>query len=90
MKYKEVIPDNITRNGYERITWSDKEIWYQKDGRIHRVDGPAIERIVGNKEWWLDGKRQYKGDFQKNPKMIVKMKAWELFEPEELVRLKKC
>jgi hypothetical protein len=30
----------------------DKE-WYL-DGRLHRIDGPAIERANGHKEWWLD------------------------------------
>jgi len=31
----------------------DKE-WYL-DGKIHREDGPAIEKANGDKEWLLDG-----------------------------------
>ena len=30
---------------------------YYKDGFLHREDGPAEERINGDKEWWINGKR---------------------------------
>ncbi len=30
--------------------------WYLND-RLHREDGPAIERDNGDKSWWLNGKR---------------------------------
>lgn len=30
--------------------------WY-RDGRLHREDGPAIERADGTREWWLFGRR---------------------------------
>ena len=39
----------IIVNGY-----GDK-YWFL-NGELHRVDGPAIERANGNKEWWLKGK----------------------------------
>ena len=26
------------------------------NGKYHRVDGPAVERTNGYKEWWIDGK----------------------------------
>jgi hypothetical protein len=29
---------------------------YRQYGLLHRDDGPAVERIDGNKEWWLNGK----------------------------------
>jgi len=29
--------------------------WYL-NGKLHREDGPAIERSDGNKEWYLNGK----------------------------------
>jgi hypothetical protein len=29
--------------------------WYL-DGKLHRVDGPALEWDDGTKEWWLNGK----------------------------------
>jgi len=30
-----------------------KEWWF--NGKLHRSDGPAIERADGTKEWWLNG-----------------------------------
>jgi hypothetical protein len=27
------------------------------DGKLHRLEGPAIERTDGFKEWWLWGTR---------------------------------
>jgi len=29
--------------------------WYF-NGKLHRVDGPAVEYVHGHKEWWLNGK----------------------------------
>ena len=29
--------------------------WYL-NGKLHREDGPAIERASGSKDWWLNGK----------------------------------
>ena len=28
--------------------------WYL-DGRLHREDGPAVEKAYGDKAWWLNG-----------------------------------
>ena len=28
--------------------------WYL-NGKLHRIDGPAIEYASGNKSWWLNG-----------------------------------
>ena len=28
--------------------------WYL-DGKLHRLDGPAIERANGGREWWVNG-----------------------------------
>lgn len=30
--------------------------WW-RDGRLHRDDGPAVERPDGRREWWRDGQR---------------------------------
>jgi len=30
--------------------------YYDKMGRIHREDGPAVEFSGGSKEWWIDGR----------------------------------
>ena len=31
--------------------------WRLNNGKLHRLDGPAIESTYGTKEWWRDGKR---------------------------------
>jgi hypothetical protein len=35
--------------------------WYC-EGKLHREDGPAIERADGTKEWYLDGKEVTQND----------------------------
>ncbi len=36
----------------------DNRVEYRNsEGEFHRTDGPAIERVDGTKEWWLNGKR---------------------------------
>ena len=30
--------------------------WYDKSGRLHRKDGPAVEYVDGGKEWWQQGR----------------------------------
>ena len=32
------------------------ELWC-KEGKYHRIDGPAVEYINGQKEWWIEGLR---------------------------------
>jgi hypothetical protein len=31
--------------------------WRNKEGELHREDGPAVEFINGDKEWWINDKR---------------------------------
>ena len=39
-----------------KIDKSGIKKWYNKDGKLHRADGPAIEYPSGSKEWYLNGK----------------------------------
>jgi hypothetical protein len=48
--YSEV-PTDFT--GIVKYT-SGTKVWY-RNGKQHRVDGPAIEDADGTKEWWLNG-----------------------------------
>jgi hypothetical protein len=32
------------------------KFWYDTDGKLHRDDGPAIERANGRKSWYLHKK----------------------------------
>jgi len=43
------------KNGMIVDVWGDK--WWYKDGKLHREDGPAIERANGDKSWCLSGVR---------------------------------
>ena len=38
-----------------RVDEDGTKRWYL-NGRLHREDGPAIERPNGSKGWWLNGK----------------------------------
>ena len=42
------------RNGLTVNTFGTKK-WY-KNGKLHREDGPAIERADGYKKWYKNGK----------------------------------
>jgi hypothetical protein len=33
------------------------KIWKTKEGKLHRLDGPAVEYEDGGKEWFQNGKR---------------------------------
>lgn len=30
--------------------------WYNNKDELHRLDGPAVERASGTKEWYVEGK----------------------------------
>jgi hypothetical protein len=31
--------------------------WHTPEGKLHRVNGPAVEWADGGREWWVDNKR---------------------------------
>lgn len=41
----------------EPIVNNGIKYWYNKDGKLHRENGPAIEYPNGDKEWYKDGKK---------------------------------
>ena len=47
------LPNNFT--GIIKYSNGTKE-WYF-EGKIHRIDGPAVEYSVGTKQWFVEGKR---------------------------------
>lgn len=52
LKLSGYIPDNYTGI----IEWENgSKNWYKED-KLHREDGPAIERINGDKYWYIKGK----------------------------------
>jgi len=36
---------------------SGNKVWRNKQGQLHRLDGPAVERANGSKFWYVEGKR---------------------------------
>ena len=47
---------------------------YYKNGKLHRLNGPALEFADGYKEWWINGKRIDCKD-QEEFLRLIKMKA---------------
>ena len=88
-KYKEVNENLKTNRGYELVFHKKGSKSWNFNGEFHRLDGPAIEGYDGYRAWYLNGRRLDKDWFIANPDKIVEMKPWELFTPEELVRLDK-
>jgi hypothetical protein len=33
----------------------DGQYWHDKEGQVHRIDGPAIELLDGSKSWYING-----------------------------------
>ena len=65
--------------------------WYSF-GAFHREDGPAIisynkDGSIFEKNWYLDGKILSKYHFTSLSK-VNQMRAWELFNPSELVNIR--
>ena len=40
---------------YTVKVYSDRAEWFQ-DGKLHRLDGPAIEWANGDEHWYQEGK----------------------------------
>ena len=45
------IPHRLNGPAYDDVI---TKVWY-KDGRRHRINGPAVERVNGDDEWWIGG-----------------------------------
>jgi hypothetical protein len=53
LNFNTPIPDNFT-GIVKRNNWNKE--WYKK-GKLHRLDGPAIEYPNGHKEWYKEGNK---------------------------------
>lgn len=67
------------------------EQWYFNGGR-HRGNGPAWiayeDGKIVERQWWLNGKQLSKRSF-KSIEMIDQLKAYSLFTPLEVARIRK-
>ena len=41
---------------YKVKVYRNKTKWFNMEGVLHRIDGPAVEGSDGNKSWWVNGK----------------------------------
>lgn len=52
--------------------------WRNKEGQLHRTDGPAIKWADGTESWYLNGVRYYRADwllFEFDAQMF-RLKTW--------------
>jgi len=42
---------------FMEINEEGDKYWKNKDGKLHRLDGPAVERLNGYKAWYKNGLR---------------------------------
>ncbi len=60
MKTLKVNADNEIPKDYTGVVFlKNKYMWWYKNGKFHREDGPAKIWYDGIKEWWLNGKYIY-------------------------------
>jgi len=49
------------------------KIWYNKEHKIHNIDGPAVTRTSGRKIYYISGKAYY--DFLSYIREVIKYKS---------------
>lgn len=49
-----------------------------KQGQLHKTDGPAIKYDSGTIEYWIDGKNLTKKEFNKKKATIIPKELFEL------------
>ena len=64
----DVVYAPLPRGGRRDALHSDGSKWYYIDGRLHRTDGPAVERADGTTGYWLDGYHVSFGQFERRRK----------------------
>ena len=48
--------------------YDDHKVW-MVDGKLHRLDGPAVEWTDGGKDWYIDGMHLFEEQFNDHPKV---------------------
>lgn len=44
--------------------------WKNKEGKLHRIGGPAIEWANGGGEWWINGKHYTEQEWKRKVKEL--------------------
>jgi len=47
----------VTRGYTGIVEWANGDKFWYLNGNLHRVDGPAVERTNGVKEYWINWER---------------------------------
>ena len=63
-----LVPRNFTGKCKIEITNS---ICHYKNGKLHRLDGPAMEHELATPEYYVEGKKYSKARFNKIPEVIM-------------------
>ena len=70
------------------VTSDGDKLWYDKEDRLHRVDGPAVEYAHGDYSWYLEG--EYIQTAYEHYKLIQEVKdmplVLRLVDPRRWVR----
>jgi hypothetical protein len=62
-----------TKDGYRHEDINGFKAWYNAKGKLHRLDGPAIEYVNGSKSWWVNGEQMMsEGQFNRRRAWMVK------------------
>ena len=70
--------DELHREGgLPAVEGSDGYKAYYEHGKRHRLDGPAVEYHNGRKEYWIDGERLTKEEFDDRNKKELTVKQIE-------------
>ena len=72
---------------FRKITESDSRRYENKEGKLHREDGPVVESLDGTKEWFVDGKnlteQQFNDYVNSKSTMIVEKDGTKIWKNKE-------
>lgn len=62
----------VSGSGDSRMTeyGPGNRMWRNADGQLHRIDGAAIERADGAREWWVEDKTLTEAEFNRHPAVL--------------------
>ena len=60
--YRYVFEECLKQLRPTKINKFDGAFWWEKDGNLHRIGGPAIIYNSGTREWWFEGHLHREGD----------------------------
>ena len=78
---------------YKVKVYTDRTEWRNEEGKLHREDGPAIERNDGSKFWYLNGQEVTEEEHRRRTQKTVELTLDDIADkygiPVEKLKLKK-